>query len=394
MSRFGRVAAPLCAAALLTAGFTSAREDKPESKPPAKADEKKQFDPKDVRVGPPPELAELRKAVEEAAKKGENVDEIRKQLDALEKALAGKAWVKPKPVEEPPMVVQPAPGVRPFPQPQPVPFPLPRFEVDPKQQEAMQKAQDLILKAAMIQVEDPAKAEELLKEAREILKGQIGGLFVVPRLDVRPGPAIRGGGARLGVRVEKVPAAMAKELKLPEGRGILAAEVLPGTAAEKAGLKADDVIVEIDGKPVTDDPTEFVRQVQTLKAGKINIVYYRDGKKAELKDVPLANVERPAFPGFNPAEGVPDPAIPRRGGEARSSKSVSLRVTDGNFVITAEEDGVRYQIEGPAGEGKPAPNKIVIFDGRKKVESESLEKVPAEYKDRVEKILHGVKLKK
>src|SRR5258707_1031507 len=86
-----------------------------------KADPKPSIDPKDVRVGPPPELADLRKAVEEAARKGENVDEIRKQLDALEKALAGKAWVKPKPVEEPPAPAFPQPAF-----PQPV-FPQPAF---------------------------------------------------------------------------------------------------------------------------------------------------------------------------------------------------------------------------------------------------------------------------
>src|SRR5689334_6042147 len=36
---------------------------------PAKPDAAPKFDPKDVRVGPPPELSALRQAVEEAAKK-------------------------------------------------------------------------------------------------------------------------------------------------------------------------------------------------------------------------------------------------------------------------------------------------------------------------------------
>src|SRR5262245_37358360 len=99
-SNVRRWAAGGFAAVVLLAGAGFARlagDDKPAAK-----DDKPAIDPKDVRVGPPPELAELRKAVEDAAKKGENVDEIRKQLDALEKVLAGKAWVKPKPVEEPP----------------------------------------------------------------------------------------------------------------------------------------------------------------------------------------------------------------------------------------------------------------------------------------------------
>ena len=46
-----------------------------------------------------------------AAKKGENVDEIRNKLNALETALAGKPWVKPTPAGELP-APQPFPGAR------------------------------------------------------------------------------------------------------------------------------------------------------------------------------------------------------------------------------------------------------------------------------------------
>jgi hypothetical protein len=59
------------------------------------------IDPKEVKVGPPPELARLRKAVDEAARKGENVDEIRKELEALEKAFVGRAWVAAPAAGEP-----------------------------------------------------------------------------------------------------------------------------------------------------------------------------------------------------------------------------------------------------------------------------------------------------
>ena len=97
-SRFAAAAA--LAFAVSSSGLSRADDEKAPGEKPAKVEEKKPaFDPKEVRVGAPPELAELRKAVEEAAKKGENVEEIRKQLEALEKVLAGKPWVKPKPAE-------------------------------------------------------------------------------------------------------------------------------------------------------------------------------------------------------------------------------------------------------------------------------------------------------
>ena len=68
--------------AVLVAGAGLARSAG-DDKPAAKDEKKPAFDPKDVRVGPPPELAALREAVEDAAKKGENVEEIRKQLEVL-----------------------------------------------------------------------------------------------------------------------------------------------------------------------------------------------------------------------------------------------------------------------------------------------------------------------
>ncbi|HEX4611253.1 MAG TPA: hypothetical protein VH092_23880, partial [Urbifossiella sp.] len=85
-----RTAALAGVAALTLGGVGIARQDAAK-----KADDAApKFDPKDVQIGPPPELAALRAAVEAAAKKGENVDEVRAKLDALEKALAGKAWVR------------------------------------------------------------------------------------------------------------------------------------------------------------------------------------------------------------------------------------------------------------------------------------------------------------
>jgi len=49
----------------------------------------------------PAELVAIRDAVEAAAKKGENVAEIGKELEAIEKAVTGQAFVRPKPAPEP-----------------------------------------------------------------------------------------------------------------------------------------------------------------------------------------------------------------------------------------------------------------------------------------------------
>jgi hypothetical protein len=65
--------------------------------------------PKAGAPGPtPPELAALREAVEMAAKKGENVEEVAKELGLIEKAVTGREYERPKP-PPPPKPPEPPP---------------------------------------------------------------------------------------------------------------------------------------------------------------------------------------------------------------------------------------------------------------------------------------------
>src|SRR5262245_31063285 len=59
--------------------------------------------------------------------------------------------------------------------------------------------------------------------------------------------------SRLGARLEAPPAALADQLDLPRGQGLLLTEVESDSAAAKAGLKRNDVLLELDGKPVPRD---------------------------------------------------------------------------------------------------------------------------------------------
>jgi RNA polymerase sigma factor (sigma-70 family) len=74
------------------------------------------------------------------------------------------------------------------------------------------------------------------------------------------------------------------------------------------------------------------------------------------------------------------------------SESMSVQVGNGMFTITAQKGGVKFDIEGTADAdgGKPVPTRIKIDDGKKKVDAATLDKVPAEFRDRVEKLLAGV----
>jgi formylglycine-generating enzyme required for sulfatase activity len=83
MSRFSNLAVSIAAVMVWTCGSAVAQN-------PTKADPKPAIEQQKAPIGPPPELAQLRNAVEAAARKGENVDEIRKHLESLELALAAK----------------------------------------------------------------------------------------------------------------------------------------------------------------------------------------------------------------------------------------------------------------------------------------------------------------
>ncbi len=75
---------------------------------------------------------------------------------------------------------------------------------------------------------------------------------------------------------------MVKKLKLKGPEGALVMKVEPGTPAAKAGLEAQDVIVEYDGHPVR-SPGDLTGLVRNTEVGaKVKIKVMRDGKPKVL----------------------------------------------------------------------------------------------------------------
>ena len=71
---------------------------------------------------------------------------------------------------------------------------------------------------------------------------------------------------------------LAKALKVPDGHGALVNRVIPGSPAEKAGLKAGDVIVEANGKPLHDFQ-QLRNMVGLMHIGdEVELKLIRDGK--------------------------------------------------------------------------------------------------------------------
>lgn len=94
--------------------------------------------------------------------------------------------------------------------------------------------------------------------------------------------------AVIGIRMGELTPASAKELNVKAQSGIYVGEVLKGGAAAKAGLKAGDVIVKVNGYEVKTTP-EFQEQLAKYTPGNtIQLVVDRDGSE-KLIEVTLQN---------------------------------------------------------------------------------------------------------
>jgi C-terminal processing protease CtpA/Prc len=92
-----------------------------------------------------------------------------------------------------------------------------------------------------------------------------------------------GGGGWLGVGVSEVSADKMKSLRLPEERGALLGKIVPDSPAAKAGLKENDVVLELNGQRI-EGTEQFRRMIHEIPAGRTaNLTVWRDGRSQNLK---------------------------------------------------------------------------------------------------------------
>jgi serine protease Do len=109
----------------------------------------------------------------------------------------------------------------------------------------------------------------------------------------------------LGVGIQDVDQDLVSALKLPSQNGVLLSDVRGGGPGAKAGLARGDVVVKVDGKPVT-STGQFRNLIASSGAKKrVALEIVRDGKpqsvSVELGEVPEdPNAEAIAAPGTSP----------------------------------------------------------------------------------------------
>ncbi len=86
------------------------------------------------------------------------------------------------------------------------------------------------------------------------------------------------GSSWLGVETHEVTSDKAKELKLSAERGVVLGKIVPDSPAAKAGLKENDVVMEINGQRV-EGAAQFRRMIHEIPAGRsIQLSVWRDGR--------------------------------------------------------------------------------------------------------------------
>jgi len=109
--------------------------------------------------------------------------------------------------------------------------------------------------------------------------GQGGGIY-------RPALA---GGPRLGIEIRDVTKDDVAALKLPGQQGVVVASVTKDSAAEKAGLKAGDVVVGYDGETVRSAPQLTRLVAETAPGRAVKVAVLRDGKRMEIEATPSSS---------------------------------------------------------------------------------------------------------
>jgi hypothetical protein len=258
------------------------------------------------------------------------------------------------------------------------------------------------LKKMRMRMEEMRK--QLQKQMREARKrqgiGGIGGLPAFPRMPILPGgfPGLPGMGRpegaplsmlRLGAHLIKPSKTLEDQLDLPKDQGLVLEEVGPNSAAAKAGLKRYDILLELNGKPVSSKIEEFAKQLADVKpTTPVDAVVMRKGKKETIKGLTLPEAKVPAPPAIGlpgrPGVFQPGGLKPPAFGGLPGSTTVN-RVND-EFTATHKDNGVRITVKGKTAEGKPVVSEVAIESDGKTKTYDSLDKVPAEYKEKAQKL--------
>ncbi len=96
----------------------------------------------------------------------------------------------------------------------------------------------------------------------------------------------------IGVAVQELTPELAESFKLHDTQGVLISEVVRGSPADKAGVKAGDILTRIDEKPLTDS-SMMLETISALTPGKVVVLKLLRNQTEVVVQVKVGKRPRP-----------------------------------------------------------------------------------------------------
>ncbi len=178
----------------------------------------------------------------------------------------------------------------------------------------------------------------------------------------------------MGVMLADLTPEMAEGFGLNGQEGVVIQRVLPGSPAEKAGMKRNDVVIAFDGKPVADREKFRLRVADTATGRRVPIDVIREGHRMTFS-IMLSDRDEKFLAQNGPT--LEDSNVPEPQEQARASAPGGLTVraltpderssygADGVLVVSVKE-------QSPADEAGIQANDLIEEVNTKPVTSAAL----------------------
>jgi Do/DeqQ family serine protease len=177
---------------------------------------------------------------------------------------------------------------------------------------------------------------------------------------------------RLGVSIQNVTDELAKSLDLEQRSGVIVSGVSQGSAAEKAGVKRNDLIIAINGEKIEDSNVLRNKVAGSTPGTEIKLTVVRDGQQIDLTATldEFKGEETQNRRGDDDNEDGPGPQ--NQGGKLglslepvtpQTAKQLGLDNANEGVVVTEVDES------GPAAEAGISRGDVIVEINRKAVNS-------------------------
>ncbi len=154
--------------------------------------------------------------------------------------------------------------------------------------------------------------------------------------------------ASLGVAVQEVTPAIAKAINLDGPKGALISQVMPDSAAQRAGLQTGDVIVEVNGTPIVESNQLRMAISMMNPAQTVKLKVFRNGQNvdvtAHLGAMEEKKVERAANDAPDSDKSLQGVSVESL--DAQTAKQLGLPASTKGVVVTDVDPGSQAASSG------------------------------------------------